>query len=188
MLTLMSGSPVGITPSRLVSIATRVDCTPTLDDGPIIASGVEVTLGKGVDCTYTVLVATIADVKCTVDICELEGIITIFLELVELCLKSVIIIVLVTISVVVATIADVKCTVDICELEGIITIFLELVEICLISVVIIVLVTISVTSVVVVVCGGSDGVDCGRVLVVIKGLMGRDEQLSWLLVIMSPGV
>ncbi len=139
----MSGSPVGIIPSRLVSIATRVDCTPTLDDGPIIASGVEVTLGKGVDCTYTVLVATIADVKCTVDICELEGIITIFLELVE---------------------------------------------ICLISVVIIVLVTISVTSVVVVVRGGSDGVGCGRVLVVIKGLMGRDEQLSWLLVIMSPGV
>ena len=181
----MSGSPVGITPSRLVSIATRVDCTPTLDDGPIIASGVEVTLGKGVDCTYTVLVATIADVKCTVDICELEGIITIFLELVEVCLKSVVI---VTISVLVATIADVKCTVDICELEGIITIFLELVEICLISVVIIVLVTISVTSVVVVVRGGSDGVGCGRVLVVIKGLMGRDEQLSWLLVIMSPGV
>ena len=139
----MSGSPVGITPSRLVSIATRVDCTPTLDNGPIIASGVEVTLGKGVDCTYTVLVATIADVKCTVDICELEGIITIFLELVEVCLMSVVIIVLVTISV---------------------------------------------TSVVVVVCGDSDGVGCGRVLVVVKGLMGRDEQLSWLLVIMSPGV
>ena len=89
-----------------------------------------------------------------------------------------------TYTVLVGTIADVKCTVDICELEGIITIFLELVEVCLISVVIIVLVT----SVVVVVCGGSDGVGCGRVLVVIKGLMGRDEQLSWLLVIMSPGV
>ncbi len=41
-------------------------------------------------------------------------------------------------------------------------------------------------SVVVVVWGDSDEEGCGTVLVVIRGLMGRDEQLSWLLVTMSP--
>ena len=84
---------------------------------------------------------------------------------------------------VMATIVDVKCTVDICELEDVAII--ELVETISVSVVI-VFVNVFVYISVVVVWGDSDDVSCGTVLVVIGGLMGRDEQLSWLLVTMSP--